>query len=135
MKYTDNDLSLLFLKNSPLERQKKEEDIKSKVKDKINECLANNLEQYKDSPLLVEVVACLVEKYTPPGNRFEKAKLDKKNLVLEIFMELFPGSISPTDLKKLEDLIDFLCHSKLIKRLNSVSKFFLRWLFLVKKIF
>jgi hypothetical protein len=125
----------LFLKNSPLERQKKEEDIKTKVKDKIKECLASNLDQYKDTPLLTEVICCLVEKYSLSGNRYEKQPIDKKNLVLEIFMELFPGAISPNDLKKLEDLIDFLCHSKLVKRLNSVSKFFLRWLFLVKKIF
>jgi hypothetical protein len=134
MKYTENELSLLFLKDSALEKAKKEEEIKKKCIEKIKACLCEDLNQFRENPLLVEVLTCLVEKYSPTNNRNEKKPIDKKNIVLEIFCELFPG-VSAVELKKIEELIEFLKQNKLIKRLSSVSKFFLKWAFTIKKLF
>jgi hypothetical protein len=133
MNYIEN-VDLRFLKTTPIEKAKKEEEIKKKCVHKIHECLSSDLSQFKESPLLVQVVCALVEKYSPPNNRKEKLKIDKRNLVLEIFVELFTN-LSGDQLKKIEDLIEFFHHSKLIRRLNSVSKFFLKWAFTIGKLF
>ncbi len=102
---------------------------KNKLKSKIFKCdLCNEIvrrvlefENYlslRNDPELLKFICDLVENGVKKTD--DKNKVDKKELVLEIYFKIF--NISENEKKHISDQIDFLCENKLITKVFNVKK-------------
>ena len=90
--------------------------LKQEILDLLQE--VPNLESLKRDPEFVLYVCNLVE------NKQSKHKIDKKELVKDVFKSLFCELNNDQDLKRMDDHIEFLCSNKMIKKLPVMKKMF-----------
>jgi hypothetical protein len=102
---------------------------KNKLKSKIFKCdLCNEIvrrvlefENYlslRNDPELLKFICDLVENGVKKTD--DKNKVDKKELVLEIYFKIF--NISENEKKHISDQIEFLCDNELITKVFNVKK-------------
>ena len=102
---------------------------KNKLKSKIfksdlcNEIVKRILEfenhlSLRNDPELLKFICDLVENGVKKTD--EKNKVDKKELVLEIYCKVF--SLSENEKKHIGEQIDFLCDNELIVKVHGVKK-------------
>ena len=101
---------LLYLKNN-MDKHNIYYSLLKLVTEKIR--LIPNYEILKNEIELVLLVCNIIENVVKKNN---KTKIDKKQLVIDIFSGVF--GLSPTDIISLKITIDFLFNNKLIKQIS-----------------
>jgi hypothetical protein len=118
-----SDVDLSFFRDTLLEKQRKEETIKKAVIEKLTNDVVADLSTHRRKPIMVQLLCSLVEKYSKPGNSKEKHPVDKKNIVLEIYMTLYQGT-NADELQAVSDLLNHFHQANQIKRLTKIGRFF-----------
>jgi hypothetical protein len=91
-----------------------------------------NYQELKGNVDLIEYVCNLVEEYVNNKNKKGNNRVDKKQLVTRIFIQLFNLSVAD-EIKVINNQIEFLHANNLIKGVSRVAKVGFFLLSLVKK--
>ena len=112
-------MSQLLIKpqNNLLTDYKKNE-IKAAIVERLKEMFKNNILQYKFDNEFLLLTCSLIEYYVK-----KKYNIDKKPLLIEIYDDVFLGSLSCMDKEQVKNNIEFLFNNKKIKKLSNYKLF------------
>lgn len=96
----------------------KRNEIKTAIVERLKEMFKNNILQYKFDNEFLLLTCSLIEYYVK-----KKYNIDKKPLLIEIYDDVFLGSLSCMDKEQVKNNIEFLFNNKKIKKLSNYKLF------------
>ena len=109
---------LLIKPQNNLLKDYKSNEIKTAIVERLKTMFKNNIQQYKFDNEFLLLTCSLIEYYVK-----KKYNIDKKPFLIEIYDELFLGTLNCMDKEQVRNNIEFLFNNKKIKKLSNYKLF------------